>query len=68
MSQTSKSQTSRGATARRYFVGGSDAQIIMGNDEAALQRLWRENEARLSRKNRRRQFGVLSVEDSHAAV
>jgi YqaJ-like viral recombinase domain len=27
---------------RRFFVGGSDARIIMGNDEAALVRLWRE--------------------------
>ena len=27
---------------RRYFVGGSDARIIMGNDEAALIRLWKE--------------------------
>src|SRR5690348_10625154 len=27
---------------RRYFVGGSDARIIMGGDEAALLRLWRE--------------------------
>jgi predicted phage-related endonuclease len=27
---------------RRYFIGGSDARIIMGNDEAALFRLWRE--------------------------
>ena len=27
---------------RRYFIGGSDARIIMGNDEAALLRLWRE--------------------------
>ena len=27
---------------RRFFVGGSDARIIMGNDEAALLRLWRE--------------------------
>src|SRR5260221_2034306 len=26
---------------RRLFVGGSDARIIMGNDEAALIRLWR---------------------------
>ena len=30
------------ATDRRYFIGGSDARIIMGNDEAALVRLWRE--------------------------
>src|ERR671937_600474 len=27
---------------RRVFVGGSDARIIMGNDESALVRLWRE--------------------------
>jgi predicted phage-related endonuclease len=27
---------------RRYFIGGSDARIIMGNDEAALLSLWRE--------------------------
>jgi predicted phage-related endonuclease len=28
--------------SRRCFVGGSDARIIMGSDEAALVRLWRE--------------------------
>jgi predicted phage-related endonuclease len=27
---------------RRLFIGGSDARIIMGNDETALERLWRE--------------------------
>jgi predicted phage-related endonuclease len=27
---------------RRQFIGGSDARIIMGSDEAALVRLWRE--------------------------
>src|SRR2546426_6126050 len=27
---------------RRTFIGGSDARIIMGIDEAALVRLWRE--------------------------
>jgi len=27
---------------RRHFVGGSDARIIMGDDEARLVRLWRE--------------------------
>jgi predicted phage-related endonuclease len=27
---------------RRQFVGGSDARIIMGKDEKALHRLWRE--------------------------
>jgi predicted phage-related endonuclease len=35
----SKDDTTAG---RRYFIGGSDARIIMGNDEAALLRLWRE--------------------------
>jgi predicted phage-related endonuclease len=28
--------------ARSEFIGGSDARIIMGDDEAALNRLWRE--------------------------
>src|SRR6187455_1158600 len=28
--------------ARRSFVGGSDARVIMGKDEATLLRLWRE--------------------------
>src|SRR5437868_322128 len=27
---------------RRSFIGGSDARIIMGEDETALHRLWRE--------------------------
>ena len=27
---------------RRAFIGGSDARIIMGADETALLRLWRE--------------------------
>src|SRR5437899_5968578 len=27
---------------RQSFIGGSDARIIMGDDEAALARLWRE--------------------------
>jgi predicted phage-related endonuclease len=29
-------------TDPRYFIGGSDARTIMGTDEAALLRLWRE--------------------------
>src|SRR3984957_12678007 len=28
--------------SRRSFIGGSDARIIMGSDEAALVRLWQE--------------------------
>jgi len=27
---------------RRAFIGGSDARTIMGDDEAALLRLWKE--------------------------
>ena len=30
------------SAARRSFIGGSDARIIMGADKAALLRLWRE--------------------------
>ena len=30
------------SSGRRHFIGGSDARIIMGEDEAALVRLWRE--------------------------
>jgi putative phage-type endonuclease len=32
----------RSYEGRRSFIGGSDARIIMGSDEAALVRLWRE--------------------------
>ena len=32
----------RDSTERRYFIGGSDARIIMGQDEGALVRLWRQ--------------------------
>jgi predicted phage-related endonuclease len=33
------------ASERRAFIGGSDARIVMGTDEAALTRLWREKRA-----------------------
>ena len=33
--------------ARRAFIGGSDARIIMGQDEADLVRLWREKRGEL---------------------
>jgi predicted phage-related endonuclease len=39
MSSTSKQVA---GWSRRAFIGGSDARTIMGNDEAALIRLWRE--------------------------
>src|SRR5579859_7247968 len=28
--------------SRRQFIGGSDARVVMGTDEEALIRLWRE--------------------------
>jgi predicted phage-related endonuclease len=34
--------TAKQPTDRRHFIGGSDARIIMGSDEGALIRLWRE--------------------------
>jgi len=38
----SNPSTKRRFADRRRFIGGSDARIIMGDDEAALIRLWRE--------------------------
>ena len=35
------------ASDRSSFVGGSDARVIMGKDEAALLRLWREKRGEL---------------------
>ncbi len=35
------------AISRRPFIGGSDARIIMGNDEAALFRLWQEKRGKV---------------------
>jgi predicted phage-related endonuclease len=37
-----QSKASLYSAQRRHFIGGSDAWIIMGQDEAALIRLWRE--------------------------
>ncbi len=41
----------RGGQDRRYFVGGSDARIIMGKDEAALLRLWQEKRGEAEPEN-----------------
>src|SRR5215831_2477968 len=37
--------------SRRNFIGGSDARIIMGKDEAALLRLWREKRGEVARED-----------------
>ena len=39
---TSISTKAKIDSERRYFVGGSDARIIMGDNEEALIRLWKE--------------------------
>src|SRR5579864_1747815 len=36
---------------RRAFIGGSDARIIMGSDEAALVQLWREKRGEIEPKD-----------------
>jgi predicted phage-related endonuclease len=38
-------------TRRRHFIGGSDARIIMGDDEDALLRLWREKRGEVEPKD-----------------
>ena len=43
-----KSPSSKG---RRTFIGGSDARIIMGDDEGALLRLWREKRGEVEPKD-----------------
>jgi putative phage-type endonuclease len=42
MQMAENAPVSRTYVDRRGFIGGSDARIIMGADEAALLRLWRE--------------------------
>lgn len=36
---------------RRYFIGGSDARIVMGDDQDALVRLWREKRGEIEPEN-----------------
>jgi predicted phage-related endonuclease len=45
MAQAQPKSSSR--LERRYFIGGSDARVIMGQDEAALLRLWLEKRGEL---------------------
>src|SRR3954449_11950333 len=42
MDVETSSQQRHTSADRRCFIGGSDARVIMGDDEAALLRLWRE--------------------------
>jgi predicted phage-related endonuclease len=51
---------------RRSFIGGSDARIILGDDEAALLRLWREKRGEADPQNLSKnlvvQLGVVTEE------
>ena len=38
----SRASVNSAKSHRRYFIGGSDSRVIMGDDEEALVRLWRE--------------------------
>jgi predicted phage-related endonuclease len=42
MEEGMKSHVRKSYEERRTFIGGSDARIIMGSDETALLRLWRQ--------------------------
>src|SRR6266481_6656690 len=46
-----KTSRKRDQFERRFFVGGSDARIIMGNDETALIRLWCEKRGEVEPEN-----------------
>ena len=50
--------------SRRAFIGGSDARIIMGDDEAALLRLWKEKRGEIEPEDLSRnlivQLGVVT--------
>ena len=45
----------------RSFIGGSDARIIMGDDEAALIRLWREKRSEIEPEDLSRTFSFSSA-------
>ena len=46
------------STQRRYFIGGSDARVIMGDDEGELIRLWQEKRGELEPEDLSRNLTV----------
>jgi predicted phage-related endonuclease len=42
MSESMTHFSKSGVTSRRGHIGGSDARVIMGDDENSLLRLWQE--------------------------
>jgi predicted phage-related endonuclease len=63
---TSVHRTLDRAGNRHSFIGGSDARIILGDDEAALLRLWREKRGEAEPENLSKnllvQLGVVTEE------
>jgi YqaJ-like viral recombinase domain len=57
--ESMKSDLWRTPADRRLFIGGSDARIIMGSDEAALLRLWREKRGEAEPEDLSRNLVVL---------
>ena len=49
---------SRNPLGRHHFIGGSDARIIMGDDEGALVRLWREKRGEIEPEDLSRNLAV----------
>jgi hypothetical protein len=49
----------RSTNDRRHFIGGSDARVIMGEDEKVLIRLWQE---------KRGEVGPEGLSDTHRPV
>src|SRR5712671_3948488 len=48
---TLRTHKKHSALARRHFIGGSDARTIMGDDENALLRLWREKRGEVEQED-----------------
>src|ERR1700722_8871541 len=48
----------RQPASRRYFIGGSDARIIVGEDEGALLRLWQEKRGEVEPEDLSRNLAV----------
>jgi hypothetical protein len=51
----------RAETDRRHFIGGSDARVIVGQDEKALIRLWQEKRGEVGPETSRETSSFSSV-------
>jgi predicted phage-related endonuclease len=52
------SVTATQGSGRRWFIGGSDARVIVGDDEGALLRLWREKRGEVEPEDLSRNLAV----------